>query len=170
MTTSTRDRAAREAAAGRLWRAKEILAGALTSQGYSPTGFAAYGRVLARMHDTKEAGKFLFLSGLAETHEAPTVEVFLRSVRGRPNSWIYSQFPGAARRGELTDFPERVRNDLGTLGFPRDFHWKGPPPVPNQTGKWPAMAGTALAICMLLLIVVGLLHGCYVVAGTIFGD
>ena len=163
------DRAAKEAAAGRLWRAKEILAGSIGSHGYTPERFAAYGRLLARMQDTKEAGKYLFLSGLATVDEVPAVEVFLASVRGRPRQWIYAQFPGAARRGPLVAYPDRVREELRRLGFPDDFRWKGPPETPTTTNRWQSVGAVAVGFSILGLICLGLLHGCYVASDWVFG-
>lgn len=168
MTESGLAHAESEAVAGRLWRAKEILAGNIGSHGYSPERFAAYGRILARMHDTKEAGKYLLLSGLADEAEAPIVEVFLDSVRDRPHKWIYSQFPGIARRNALADFPERVREELVQLGFPRDFRRKGSPATSVPAGRWQVL-GVIVVGLFVFLVVNGLLHGCHVVGGWIFG-
>jgi hypothetical protein len=162
------ERAAQEAAAGRLWRAKEILMGNISSHGYSPERFAACGRVLARMQDTKEAGKYLFLSGLADADEAPVVEVFLESIRGRPRQWVYSQFPSAARRIEWAAFPERVREDLQQMGFPANFKWARPLRVSGVTSFWDTIKISTVALLFFGLLIIGLLHGCYVVGGWVF--
>lgn len=165
---ATLARATHEVAAGQLWRAKEILAGSISSQGYSPERFAAYGRILAQMQDTKEAGKYLFLSGLADETEAPVVETFLASMRNRPPSWIYAQFPGTARRVEFGAFPERVRAGLNELGFPPKFGWgcSSPTPIASATGQTSA---AVIGSSILGLIILGLVHGCYVVGSWIFG-
>lgn len=166
--TGALERATEEVAAGRLWRAKEILGGNISSQGYSPERFAAYGRVLARMQDTKEAGKYLFLSGLAEEGEVAVVETFLAAARHRQPSWIYAQFPGTARRVAFAGFPERVRTDLRQLGFPDDFAWEGPPGPHVPLSRWKELTFTAIVFSVLGLIVIGFLHGCYVVGGWVF--
>src|SRR5262249_41065091 len=105
-------RAEQESRAGRLWRAKEILSGFIPNVGYCPKTFATYGRILLQMHDLKEAGKYLFLSGLAADEENEAVELFLQNLRGKPCGWIFSQFPGAGRKETLADYPERVQEEL----------------------------------------------------------
>src|SRR5262249_15657614 len=125
-------RAAEESRAGRLWRAKEVLSGFIGSAGYSPETFAAYGLILFQIHDLKEAGKYLFLSGLATKEEKQAVELFLHNLRGKPCAWIYSQFPGAARKEGLAKYPEGVQDELQRLGFPADF----PPDFLPSPVKW----------------------------------
>ena len=162
------ERASWEIAAGRLWRAKEILAGTIASRGYSPELFAAYGRVLARMQDSREAGKYLFLSGRAEAAEAATVELFLAGMRGRPARWIYSQFPGSIRRVPFRDFPAPLQEALRQhLGFPPNFGWECPPGIAEPTPAWQSVGVTVIGFSFLGLIVLGLLHGCYVVGDWI---
>ena len=54
-----------EVAAGRPWRAKEMLQGALASETYvlEPALLEAYGALLDSLGDRFEGGKYLFLSG-----------------------------------------------------------------------------------------------------------
>ncbi|HWA25301.1 MAG TPA: hypothetical protein VG734_06555 [Lacunisphaera sp.] len=169
MTHTSPDRAAQEAAAGRLWRAKEILAGRIAALGYSTERFAAYGRILAQMNDTKEAGKYLFLSGLATPEEAPVVEVFVRLLRGRPAPWIYSQFPGAARKNSLAAYPVRVQTELAQLGFPANFRWRTPAEAPVPLRWWQSAGIAAMVLTFIFLLMTGLIHGCSVVDDWIFG-
>ena len=165
-------RAEEEARAGRLWRAKEILSGYIPNVGYSPETFAAYGRVLLRMHDLKEAGKYLFLSGLATREENEAVELFLDKLRGKPCGWIHSQFPGAARKEMLADYPERVQEELQRLGFPADFrHDESIIPAPvkrDESGKWIVGCSMVVVFAILGLIIFGLVHGMSVISDWIF--
>jgi hypothetical protein len=166
-------RAEAESRAGRLWRAKEILSGHIPNVGYSPETFAAYGRILLQMHDLKEAGKYLFLSGLATKEENEAVKLFLDNLRGKPCGWIFSQFPGAARKEGLAGYPERVQEDLQQLGFPADFrHDKSiiPPPVKwDEPGKWKVGCGFVGLIAFVGLVIFGIVHRISVIGEWILG-
>ncbi len=163
-------RAREEVAGGRLWRAKEILSGQIASVGYSPEVYAAYGRVLAEMHDSKEAGKFLFLSGLAIQEEKNLTELFLESVRGKPWQHVRSSFPHTAQKNSLADYPERVRVELKALGFPNKLGRQ----ATGQPPTWRRRMGQAFAalvgFCFLALLIVGLGHGIYVLGRWLFVD
>ncbi|MBK8000227.1 MAG: hypothetical protein IPK15_16270 [Verrucomicrobia bacterium] len=138
--------------------------------GYSPEIYAAYGRILAEMHDSKEAGKFLFLSGLATQEEESLTGLFIDSVRGRPWQQVLSCFPRTALKDALTDYPERVRVELKALGYPDEIGKQslGQPPT------WRSRLGQAFAalvgLCFLALLIVGLVHGFYVVGRWLFVD
>jgi hypothetical protein len=166
-------RAEQESRAGRLWRAKEILSGHIPNVGYSPDTFAAYGRILLQMHDLKEAGKYLFLSGLATKEEIEAVELFLGSLRGKPCGWIFSRFPGAARKEGLADYPERVQEDLQRLGFPADFRDDKsiiPSPVKwDAPSSWKVGCAFVGAIAIVGLVIFGIVHGISVIAQWILG-
>ncbi|GEM_PF-2206091 len=57
------ERADAAIAAGKLWRAREILQGNIALHGYDQHLFERYGQVLLQLGDAMEAGKYLFLSG-----------------------------------------------------------------------------------------------------------
>ena len=163
-------RAREEAIGGRLWRAKEILSGQIASAGYSPEAFAAYGRVLAEMHDSKEAGKFLFLSGLAIQEEESLTGLFLESVRGKPWQQVRSSFPHTAQKNTLADYPERVRVELKVLGFPNELG-KQPIGCPPTLGGWLGKTiATMIGLGFITLIIAGLVNGLYFVFRLLFGD
>lgn len=164
------ERAAEEAAGGRLWRAKELLSGRISSGGYSPEAFAAYGRVLADMHDSKEAGKFLFLSGMATNDERELVELFLSDVRGKSWQHVLSRFPSSARRISVSEFPERVQSELKGFGVPDRLRNKPLAGPAAPLGKWGTTMLKAFGITIVLLILAGLANGVYVAIRWLFLD
>ncbi|MFN0076520.1 MAG: hypothetical protein ACKVY0_08600 [Prosthecobacter sp.] len=123
------------------------------------------------MHDSQEAGKYLFLSGLAEHREEEWVELFLSSVRGKPCEWIFSRFPSAGRKASLADYPERVQTGLKSLGFPDDFRNKnGSLALPvEKLSKFKETMVVAIALTIFLLMLLGLFNGLTVVGRWIFG-
>lgn len=110
--------ATREIEAGRLWRAKEILAGNLPERGYDLALYEAYGALLARMGDDLEAGRFLFLSGSEEADYREAVELYLRRFGEQDWKQLAGTFPAAAKLASLADYPESVRTALRRLGRP----------------------------------------------------
>jgi hypothetical protein len=162
-------RAEEEIHAARLWRAKEILSGYIACCGYSQEAFAAYGRLLIRMGDTKEAGKFLFLSGLADKEEEKVVQLYLGTVQGKPFDWIYSQFPIAGRKAMLADYPERLRRELKSLGFPDDFKKYHPASLEPKTNKWKTWFATLVGFSVLIVFIAGFLHGCEIIGRWLVG-
>ena len=107
-----------EARIGRLWRAKEILGGALPKVGYDLELYEAYGQVLLQMHDDLEAGRFLFLSGVRKPEYEEAISLYLE--RHGHNGWqpLVGTFPHRARLAELHDYPETVRTELSQIGSP----------------------------------------------------
>ena len=168
------ERALAELKAGRLWRAKEILSGYLGTVGYVPEVYAAYGRVLAEMHDSREAGKFLFLSGIAAAEEQAVVDVYLAGIHGKPYGLIFSGFPSAARRRKLEEYPARVRSGLVALGFPEDFDrmrcQRSQDAPQRKASNYNIATMLALGGAFFVFILVGLLHGISVVLRWLFAE
>ena len=164
------ERAAEEAAGGRLWRAKELLSGRINSGDYSPEAFAAYGRVLAGMHDSKEAGKFLFLSGMATNDERELVELFLSGVRGRSWELVLSRFPSSARRVSVSEFPENVQAELKALGVPKRSLNEPIAAPAAPIGRCGTTILKAVGFATVLIILVGLANGIYVTIRWLFVD
>ena len=65
-----------ELAAGRLWRAKEILRGRIAGGAVAPAVLERYGQLLEQTGDRLEAGKYLFLSGVRRSEYKPAIDVF----------------------------------------------------------------------------------------------
>jgi hypothetical protein len=80
-----RTRVSREIAAKRLWRAKEILQGALSTFGYDTDLYEQYGQLLLLMGDDVEAGKYFFLSGVRKPEYREAIALFVnRHARKNP--------------------------------------------------------------------------------------
>jgi hypothetical protein len=113
-------RAHAEVAAGRAWRAKEILAGAMSEPRFviDADFLKAYGALLDALGDRFEAGKYLFLSGSTEHEHAVAIQIYLNRTRKLPVAALISHFPGALRRQGLGHLPEPVRVYLEERGAP----------------------------------------------------
>ena len=113
------ERAAAAEGEGQPWRAREILQGSIRSYPTDPRVLEAYGRVLDRLGDRIEAGKYLFLSGVRGSDVEGAIALFVaRHGRGDLQNLI-SQFPGPLRKARLADYPDVVAADLQALGLPR---------------------------------------------------
>jgi hypothetical protein len=107
-----------ETAAGRMWRAKEMLRGSIGSESYAlePDLLEAYGRLLDQLGDRYEAGKFLFLSGKWDSGYGEAIELYLDRNKKASASDIIAQFPAAIRRRGLAHLPDNVRKMLEQKG------------------------------------------------------
>lgn len=94
-----------ECAEGRYWRAREILAGRLSSSDYDPELFRRFADVLYTMGDDDEAGRYYLLAGQRGRSPDNTAQAlaqhFLKRRRGTPIEQIWASMPRAAHR--LTD-------------------------------------------------------------------
>lgn len=77
-TSQLLDRVEAEIAAGRLWRAKEILRGNIGSGRVDPAVLERYGRLLETLGEQLEAGKYLFLSGARLPAYGDAIQLFRR--------------------------------------------------------------------------------------------
>jgi hypothetical protein len=107
-------------AADRLWRAKELLRGAIGSGQVDPAVLERYGRLLDSVGERLEAGKYLLLSGERRPEYAPAIDVFLkRHARGGPDR-LAAMFPAAIRARPYTELPQSTRTDLANAGVTED--------------------------------------------------
>src|SRR5215204_7207588 len=119
MTNRTLDKAQKELAQGNLWRAKEILQGAIKSERYDVQLYELMGTVFLRMGDLPEAGRFLFLSGVRKPEYLESIEIFISKHRkNQPRAFLYL-FPRNARLKTLSDYPGEVAQTLREMGFPK---------------------------------------------------
>ena len=135
-------------ARGEAWRAREMLQGLLRSTDYDAALYEMYGRVLLRMGDLPEAGKYLFLSGARISEYEAAVALFLK--RNSHHTWqqLFSTFPHGARRAATEDFPAVVRLELERLQMPPRRADKPKPVVVEHRqgcGEKLAIVGCALA-------------------------
>jgi hypothetical protein len=112
------EKAQTELEKGNLWRAKEILQGAIRSESYNVQLFEMLGTVFLKMGDLAEAGRFLFLSGVRKPEYLEALEIFLsRHGKKEPRNFIYL-LPRKARLKTLSDYPSEVAQMLREMGFP----------------------------------------------------
>jgi hypothetical protein len=157
VTSRILENAQREIERGNLWRAKEILQGAIGGEkSFDVALFEMMGTVLLRMGDLPEAGRFLFLSGVRKPEYLESIEIFLsRHRRKHPRDFV-AHLPRNARLGSLSDYPDDVARVLREIGFPENMKDQNARALP-QTGKemifWIA-CGT-IALVTLVLIILG---------------
>lgn len=118
MTNRNLDRARAEIEKGNLWRAKEILQGAIRSETYDVELFEMLGTVFLEMGDLPEAGRFLFLSGVRRPEYLQAIEIFLSRHRQKdPHNFLYL-LPRRARLRTVSEYPDEVAHALRQMGFP----------------------------------------------------
>ena len=109
-------RARSECAAGRPWRAKEILQGHIAASPYSPLLYGEYGALLLELGDAVEAGKYLLLSGSESPDHRMAIDLFLAR-HGSDPSQLHGRFPSAAKGLSIEAYPESVRRIFASRGF-----------------------------------------------------
>ena len=118
MPRAKTDKLADALAAGRLWRAKEILAGRIGSGQYQPDLCEQLGLLLLRMGDDLQAGKFLFLSGQRRPEDQAAIDLFVRRHARGGRHALLAAFPAAVRRSSWSQLPPQVQTDLVAVGVP----------------------------------------------------
>lgn len=106
-----------EIAAGRPWRAKEMLAGRIADARYEPELFRRYAEVLADMRDDDEAGRYFLLAGSREGEGGMLARAFLTRRRKQSVQALWATMPAAARRLEAPMLPAGTKALLIEAGF-----------------------------------------------------
>lgn len=156
MKRSLVERVDAEVAAGRAWRAKEILRGHVAVAWPGQVVSERYGVLLADLGDRLEAGKFLFLSGVRKAEYEDHISLFLkRHGRSRPEN-LLAQFPRSTRRQRFADLPPQLQTELSALGVRKDafgerIHLSSSPP-----SRWESFAGAAAGLLIIVFLVVGI--------------
>jgi hypothetical protein len=112
-----------ELAAGRLWRAKEMLAGRLRDADYDAQLFERYGKVLHLMQDDDAAGQYFFLAGISAGPDGDLAKAFLRrrSKRSLPDIW--DSMPRSARALRTPESTLKAQALLASVDRrPEDVH------------------------------------------------
>jgi len=163
----------RELAAGRLWRAKEILQGRLRSAGYDTVLYERYGFVLFQLGDLAEAGKYLFLSGVRRPEYRGPIEIYIHR-HGKSLRSLRDTFPACVRRTEIASYPENLLADLQAAGFSlADVKRATRKETPSGALGWDGPFGIAIAalFCLLLVgFVTQAFRGLAWLLGTMTGD
>jgi hypothetical protein len=154
-----------EVAAGRLWRAKEIVRGTIGNTWPDSAVVERYGQILLRIGDDVEAGKYLWLSGVRRAEYEHAMELFLRRHARHGREILLGQIPRSFRRIPFDQLPQEVRGELTKYGVgSRDFGRKrrtpSDPPAPS---RWTNALIAALAFGFLICVVVGGVVGLQVI-------
>lgn len=147
------ERSTKEIAAGRLWRAKEILSGSLSNYPFSPELYLAYGEVLLRLGDMREAGRFLFLAATEQKQYSAAIQLYLEKCKNADKYSFYNSFPAKARLAKLSDYPESIAQELKRRGFGEIIRSLPTSPI-SQTLKDKIMSRIVAAIIFVILILV----------------
>jgi hypothetical protein len=153
------EKADREIAKGKLWRAKEILQGAIGHAGYETEIYEKLGLVLLRMQDLAEAGKYLFLSGARKPEYLEPIEIFIGRYQKKPHN-LYNQFPRSARLAKIEDYPPAVADALRALNFPeilRNDAGYAAADRGGEEGFFGLAVLLAVVVAILVLLVLGLI-------------
>jgi len=144
---------------GKLWRAKDILKGSLSNYPFSPELYQAYGELLLRMGDLRDAGKFLFLSGKRGPNYENSINIFLSQFQNGKKEQFYSAFPARARLSKLSDYPVVVAEELKKRGYTEIIQHRAAPP--REKTKWQKFLGGSAGVLFLLivvLVIIGAVH------------
>lgn len=149
-----------EIEAGRLWRAKEMLQGALSQVIFDDQLLEKYGQVLLAMGDDLEAGRFLFASGSRRPEYAQPIALFLDRRGSSGTDKLLSEMPGMLRRhrdvvGDLIQshgfaeqgFPDDVRHELSYPDEPLE--------TPTPSTKTAQVVGVSVVLIIVAMFVVG---------------
>ena len=153
------ERAQEQIQQGKLWRAKDILSGSLSNYPFTPEFYRAYGKLLLRMGDLREAGRFLFLSGTREPNYSDAIAIFLSQFENTTKNNLYSAFPSRARLAKLSDYPAAVADELKKRGFEEIIRHSAAPPSPKRfRDKVKAGCLAIFIIAIVILIGIGLIQ------------
>ena len=144
---------------GKLWRAKDILNGGISNYPFTPELYRAYGDLLLQMGDLREAGRFLFLSGIREPAYSDAIAIFTSQFENGRKEQFYSAFPARARLAKLSDYPAAVADELKKRGFQEVIRHAVAPPAPKKFKE--KVKGGCLAtfgIIIIILMVVGVIR------------
>lgn len=144
----------REMAAGKFWRAKEILQGRLRSAGYDTALYERYGFVLLQLGDHCEAGKYLFLSGSRKPAYEEPIGIFMGR-HGKSIGSIFGTFPVVVRSAAISSYPETVLRELQSAGFSLDELKRTQNKGADAESPWWGKAIGIGTIALFLLLVFG---------------
>ena len=154
----TIDKVAEAIAAGQLWRAKEILSGRVRSRSFDPDLFEELGRVLLKMGDELEAGRFLLLSGKRRPEYQDAIGLFFQRYSRAGWQNMLASLPAAVRACSWSELPQQLRADLEAAGVPPR----------SDTDIWPSASSDSpkgkMGWAAILIVVLGLVAIGFVLA------
>jgi len=150
-----------EIAAGRLWRAKEIIRGTIGHAWPDADVVERYGQILLRMGDDVEAGKYLWLSGVRRGEYESAMTLFLRRHAGHGREILLAQIPKSLRRIPFDQLPPPMRSELTQYGVrSSDFgRIRSRPQHTSARRLWKDAVALAVGIGFLFCVMVGAIVG-----------
>src|SRR5438874_9382404 len=141
--------------ARRVWRAKELLRGAIGSGQIDTPVLERYGQLLESVADRVEAGKYLSLSGVRRPEYEPSIQLFLsRHSRAGAKSLV-AQFPTRIRRRPLNELPPRVIAELADLGVTAAAFTPRRKRLVSKPGPWERRVIGAAVLAVTVAFIVG---------------
>jgi hypothetical protein len=142
-----------------IWRAKELLRGAIGSGQIDPRILERYGQVLESVGDRIEAGKYLFLSGVRRPDYQPSIQLFLtRHSRSGPRSLV-AQFPTRIKCRPLSELPPQVIGELADLGVTASSFTLRRRRLVSKPGPWTRWAIGTGVLTIVVAFIVGAMIG-----------
>jgi len=169
------ERAERELHAGRIWRTKEILRGAIGGGHCDALILERYGQLLETLGERFEAGRYLFASGARQPQYEAAIHLFLeRHARATPKQFV-SQLPACIRRRALEQLPPRLQQELRDRGahtyFPAaiDDDASTCTAASVRRSKWRDRAAALFTVAVTVLFVASLIVGVATILNWVAG-
>jgi hypothetical protein len=146
-----------EVAAGRPWRAKEIIRGNISNAWPRSDIVERYGQVLLGLGDDVEAGKYLWLSGVRAPAYEKAVALFLTRYGKQGRHILLAQLPKSFRRVEFDKLPADVRHELSAFGVRSgDFgRSRRKPHSVSKGNRWKRWLALAIGLGFFICVIVG---------------
>jgi hypothetical protein len=146
-----------EVAAGRAWRAKEIVGSSLSQAWPHPEVVERYGQLLLSLGDEMEAGKYLWLSGVRTAAHEPAIALFLRRHGRHGRAALLGQLPKSFRRLAFNQLPTELRRELSSLGIREGDFGKNARTRPVVIGRsrWMRRIAATFVLGFLICVIVG---------------
>ena len=106
MRKTTKDKINQAYKDGKIYRVREILEGNIRSQPYDKELYEEYGKLLYRLKDLKNAGKYLLLADNKEDKYQKVIDSFLKSYS--PDQWWYL-FPQKFKKLPIHKLPQSIK-------------------------------------------------------------
>jgi hypothetical protein len=152
-----------------VWRAKELLRGAIGSGQVDARILERYGQLLESVGDRVEAGKYLFLSGVRQPDYQPSIQLFLnRHSRSGPKSLV-AQFPTRIRCRPLSELSPQVVAELADFGVTASSFTLRRTRSVSKPGPWARWAIAAAVLAIGASFIIGAIIGMRAIADWLRG-
>jgi len=108
MDKKLKERIALELKSNRLWRAKELLSSAIKNYDYDEELYFEYARLLYRLGDYMESGKYFLLTNTKKKEYLDAIELFL----SRYNYNFFGYLPRKFKKLDPKYYPTNIKNTL----------------------------------------------------------